>query len=49
MIGDHVYVFITFFGPDLEDKKRSIFARASAILLTVDITHMRRGGGGGGT
>ena len=24
-----------------EDKKRSIFARASAILFTVDITHMR--------
>ena len=45
MIGDHVYVFFTFFGPDLgekeEDKRRSIFARASAILFTVDITHMR--------
>ena len=45
MIADHVYVFFTFFGPDLveklEDKRRSIFARASAILLTVDITHMR--------
>ena len=48
MIGAHVYVFFTFFGPNLvekeEDKKRSIFAHASAILFTVDITHMRRDG-----
>ena len=37
MIGDHVYVFLAFFGPNLEEKeegqKRSIFACAQAIFV----------------
>ena len=45
MIGVHVYVCFTFFGPDLEDKeedKKGQFLPAlEPLLFTVDISHMR--------
>ena len=36
-----LYVLRTLPGEERREEKRSIFARASAILFTVDITHMR--------
>ena len=45
MIADHVYVFFTFFGPDLvekeEDKKGQFSPALEPFLFTVDTSHMR--------
>ena len=45
MIGVHVYVFFTFFGPDLEekeeDKKGQFLPVFEPLLFMVDISHMR--------
>ena len=45
MIADHVYIFFTFFGPDLvekeKDKKVNFWPALQPFLFTVDISHMR--------
>ena len=45
MIGDHVYVFFTFFVPDRvekeEDKKSQFSPALELFLFMVDISHMR--------